>query len=105
MLAILLHRRHRRKQNTVNRGIYITYKKFGKFISLIKISQIICTIFFSNNQLTQVIVGAAVLGITMAYCGFGIWALVAQQVFNVFVDTCVKGQLFHNQMAVKFLPV
>ena len=42
--------------------------------------------FFSTLAGT---VGAAVLGITMAYCGFGIWALVAQQVFNVFVDTCV----------------
>ncbi|MDE6435192.1 MAG: lipopolysaccharide biosynthesis protein [Lachnospiraceae bacterium] len=34
-------------------------------------------------------IGAAGLGITMAYCGFGVWALVGQQVFNVFVDTCV----------------
>lgn len=42
--------------------------------------------FFSTLAGT---IGAAVLGITMAYCGFGIWALAAQQVFNVFVDTCV----------------
>lgn len=42
--------------------------------------------FFSTLAGT---IGAAVLGITMAYCGFGVWALVAQQVFNVFVDTCV----------------
>lgn len=33
--------------------------------------------------------GAAVLGIVMAYCGFGIWALVAQQIFNATVDTLI----------------
>lgn len=32
-------------------------------------------------------IGAAVIGIIFAYLGFGIWALVAQQVFNVAVDT------------------
>lgn len=42
--------------------------------------------FFSTLAGT---IGAAILGITMAYCGLGIWALVGQQVFNVFVDTCV----------------
>ena len=42
--------------------------------------------FFSTLAGT---IGAAVLGIIMAYRGFGVWALVAQQVFNVFVDTCV----------------
>lgn len=42
--------------------------------------------FFSTLAGT---IGAAVLGITMAYKGFGVWALVAQQVFNLFVDTCV----------------
>lgn len=34
-------------------------------------------------------VGAAVLGIAMAYMGFGVWALAAQQVFNAAVDTIV----------------
>lgn len=34
-------------------------------------------------------VGAAVLGIAMAYMGFGVWALVAQQLFNLSVDTVV----------------
>ncbi len=34
-------------------------------------------------------VGAAVLGIAMAYCGFGVWALVAQQIFNTTVDTII----------------
>lgn len=34
-------------------------------------------------------VGAAVVGITMAYAGFGVWALIAQHLFNTFVDTCV----------------
>lgn len=33
--------------------------------------------------------GAVVLGIVMAYCGFGIWALVSQQIFNSTVDTLI----------------
>lgn len=33
--------------------------------------------------------GAAVVGITMACMGFGIWALVAQQLFNTAVDTFI----------------
>ncbi|MGO5275865.1 lipopolysaccharide biosynthesis protein [Holdemanella porci] len=33
--------------------------------------------------------GAAVIGIIMAYQGFGVWALVCQQLFNVLVDTAV----------------
>ena len=34
-------------------------------------------------------IGAAAIGITMAYLGFGVWALVAQNLFNAAVDTCV----------------
>ena len=34
-------------------------------------------------------VGAAVVGITMAYLGFGVWALVGQYLFNALVDTLV----------------
>lgn len=34
-------------------------------------------------------IGAAVIGIAMAYMGFGVWALVVQQVFNVSVDTII----------------
>ena len=34
-------------------------------------------------------IGAAIIGITMAYLGFGVWALVAQQLFNATVDTLV----------------
>lgn len=34
-------------------------------------------------------VGAAVLGIWMAYHGYGVWALVAQQLFNVTLDTVI----------------
>lgn len=34
-------------------------------------------------------IGAAIIGIIMAYSGFGVWALVAQQVFNVTVDTVI----------------
>ncbi len=32
-------------------------------------------------------IGAAVIGIVMAYNGFGVWALVAQQLFNSFIGT------------------
>jgi O-antigen/teichoic acid export membrane protein len=34
-------------------------------------------------------IGAAVLGITMALHGAGVWAIIAQQLFNLTVDTCV----------------
>lgn len=34
-------------------------------------------------------IGAAVIGITMAYIGFGVWSLVAQMIFNAAVDTVV----------------
>ncbi len=34
-------------------------------------------------------VGAAVVGITMAYLGFGVWALVGQYLFNAAIDTLV----------------
>ena len=34
-------------------------------------------------------IGAAAIGIVMAYMGFGVWALVAQQLFNVFASTVV----------------
>lgn len=34
-------------------------------------------------------IGAAVVGIILAYTGFGVWALVAQQIFNAAVDTCI----------------
>lgn len=34
-------------------------------------------------------IGAAVLGIYMAYRGYGVWALVAQHLFNTLVDTII----------------
>lgn len=34
-------------------------------------------------------IGAAIIGITMACLGFGVWALVFQQLFNLLVDTIV----------------
>lgn len=34
-------------------------------------------------------VGAAIIGIIMAYCGVGVWALVTQQLFNVILDTII----------------
>lgn len=34
-------------------------------------------------------IGAAVIGIAMAYLGFGVWALVAQMLFNAVVDTTI----------------
>ena len=42
--------------------------------------------FFSTLAGT---IGAAIISIWMAYNGFGVWALVAQQVFNVTIDTLV----------------
>lgn len=33
--------------------------------------------------------GAAVIGIMMAYLGFGVWALVVQQLFNAGIDTLI----------------
>ncbi|MDD6279300.1 MAG: lipopolysaccharide biosynthesis protein [Oscillospiraceae bacterium] len=34
-------------------------------------------------------IGAAIVGITMAFLGFGVWALVAQMLFNAAVDTLI----------------
>lgn len=34
-------------------------------------------------------IGAAVIGILMAYWGFGVWALVAQMLFNATIDTLI----------------
>lgn len=34
-------------------------------------------------------IGAAVIGIVMAYKGFGVWALVAQQILNTFLGTVI----------------
>lgn len=34
-------------------------------------------------------IGAAVIGIAMAYLGFGVWALVVQMLFNAAVDTTI----------------
>lgn len=34
-------------------------------------------------------IGAAVIGIAMAYMGFGVWALVAQSLFNAATDTVI----------------
>lgn len=34
-------------------------------------------------------IGAAILGIWMAYAGYGVWALVAQNLFNMTVDTII----------------
>lgn len=42
--------------------------------------------FFATSGGT---IGAAVVGIALAYSGYGIWALVAQQVFNTAVDTII----------------
>ncbi len=42
--------------------------------------------FFSTLAGT---IGAAIIGIALAYFGFGVWALVVQQVFNAAVDTLV----------------
>lgn len=34
-------------------------------------------------------IGAAIIGISLAYLGFGVWALVVQNLFNVTVDTII----------------
>ncbi len=34
-------------------------------------------------------IGAAIIGIVMAYMGFGVWALVCQYLFNTLVDTII----------------
>lgn len=34
-------------------------------------------------------IGAAIVGVIMAYNGFGVWALVAQMLFNAIVDTTI----------------
>lgn len=34
-------------------------------------------------------IGAALIGITLAYMGFGIWALVSQNLFNTMIDTVI----------------
>lgn len=34
-------------------------------------------------------IGAAIVGITMAYLGYGVWALVVQMLFNATVDTTI----------------
>lgn len=34
-------------------------------------------------------IGAAVVGITLAYLGYGVWALVAQHLFNATIDTII----------------
>ena len=44
-------------------------------------------------------IGAAVVGIGMAAAGFGVWALVAQQIFNLTVDTVILW------LTVKWRPV
>lgn len=42
--------------------------------------------FFSTLAGT---IGAAIVGIALAYCGFGLWALIAQYLFNAVIDTLV----------------
>lgn len=42
--------------------------------------------FFSTLAGT---IGAAIIGVVLAYNGFGVWALVAQQIFNATLDTIV----------------
>lgn len=44
-------------------------------------------------------IGAAALGIILAYNGFGVWALVAQQLFNITVDTFILW------ISVKWRPI
>lgn len=47
-------------------------------------------------------IGAAVLGILMAYKGFGVWALVAQSLFNNCLDTLILWVTVKWRPALKF---
>lgn len=47
-------------------------------------------------------IAAAGIGITMAYYGFGVWALVAQQLVNQFLDTCILWLTVHWRPAWLF---
>lgn len=47
-------------------------------------------------------IGSAVVGISLAYTGFGIWALVGQYLFNAIVDTLVLWFTVHWRPSAKF---
>lgn len=47
-------------------------------------------------------IGAAAIGIAMAYLGFGIWALVAQNLFNAAADTMILWLTVKWQPRLKF---
>lgn len=43
--------------------------------------------FFFSTLVGTIV--AAIVGIAMAYIGYGVWALIVQQIMNTFIDTCV----------------
>lgn len=49
--------------------------------------QLMFKVFFYSTLIGTI--GAAVVGIAMAYLGFGVWALVTQQLFNTTLDTII----------------
>ena len=44
-------------------------------------------------------IGAAIIGILMAYFGFGVWALVAQMLFNTIIDTLILW-IFNSKIKI-----
>lgn len=92
--------------------IYIASPKIGLFygmpelVSIIRVLSFIIIIsgvknvqqaFISKNLMFKRFffstlggtLGAAVVGISLAYLGFGVWALVIQQIFNTAIDTII----------------
>ena len=45
---------------------------------------------------------SAIVGIAMAYCGFGVWALVAQSLTNQSINTIVLGISLHKKPILAF---
>lgn len=45
---------------------------------------------------------SAIVGIVMAYCGFGVWALVAQSLVNQTINTIVLGISLHKKPVFAF---
>lgn len=59
---------------------------------------------FKKMSLVTIIgsVAASIIGLIMAYKGFGVWALVAQQVLSNFFDMVLMAVIFHWKFICKF---
>ena len=56
--------------------------------------------FFFSTIIGTVV--SAVVGIWMAYAGYGVWALVGQYLTNTFMDTVILGLTIHWKPELKF---